>query len=255
MSDVFRELSNTRQTQDRLVLRRNSPGFHKPPKQRLTPDERKRIDYDIVSLKRSLNIYREENNKLKERAHNAKEELRSKKLYAKELNHNVHNLITMNKRTLMADPIDPKIREYISELEKEIKTVQKEKNALAQYARESRYHEVQAELKSSLEECRRLRGMIQAASAETVAEETDVHQLMLENKQLLKLIELRRREAEKAAQAKRGCRVRLRPKAVEKNPLKSKEDAVIEKEFRKIKQSLHERKVTGNHRVCCASEA
>lgn len=246
---MFRELSNTRQAQDKFLLRRNSPGFHRPPRQRLTPDERKRIDYDIVSLKRSLNIYREENIRLKERVHGVKEELRSKKQYARELNHNVHNLITMNKRTLLATPIDPKIREYIRDLEKEIKTVQKEKNALAQYAKESKYQEVQAELKASLEECRRLRGMIQTASTNPVTEEVDVRRLTLENKELVKLIELRRREAEKTALAGRGCRVRLGPKAGEKSPLKSKDDAVIEKEFRKIKQSLHERKVVDNRRI------
>jgi chromosome segregation ATPase len=227
---VFRELSNTKQTQDGNLLRRGSPEFYKPAKQRLTPDERKRIDYDIITLKRSLNICREENTRLKERMNKVKEELKSKKLHVKELNHNMHNLQTMNKRILMTTYIDPKIRQYIAKLEKEIKALQKERNALTQYTKETKYKEIQIELKNSLEECKRLRNMIEIVSSGKLKYEgnINVHKLALENKQLLK-----RLEQGKTTQLKKGFKMRF------KHTSKNKDK--VEKEFKKTKQNLHSR--------------
>ena len=231
---MFRELLNVKQAQDSTLLKRGSPGFYKPARQRLTPDERKRMDYDIVTLKRSLNICREENSRLKEKMNKVKEELKSKKLYEKELNHNMQNLQTMNKRTLMTEAIDPKIRQYITRLEKEIKTLQKERDALTRYAKESKYKEIQIELKNSLEECKRLRNMIETVVSGKLKDEKNVdsHKLALENKQLLKML-----KTGKTMQFKKGFKMRFKQRDVSK----SKDDVVIEKEFKKIKQNLHDR--------------
>lgn len=266
-SEAFQEHSNSRQGdyRNKYFLKKSFPGYSKSTKNRLTPDERKRIDNDMISLKHTLNLYREENNKLREQMNSVKRELKSKNSYAKELNNQV-NLLWINERASLMSPIDPKTRQQIKALEKEIKQVQRERNILAQYAKESKLEGVQAEVKIALEECRRLRSMIETVASGTLKDKEvddprevdNPQQLALENKQLIKKLEVKRQELERMkemVQLKRKFKMQFKPHVLSHasdmkkskkvaTSLRTEEDIYTEKEFKKIAQVLNERTFT-----------
>ena len=259
INEVFQDLSNSRQSQyfTKSITRKDSPGFSKSTKHKITPEECKRIHYDMINLKRKLNLYKEENIKLKAQANNIKRELKSKRSYAKEINKNTKRMLWIKERSLMM--MEPELTKRAKSMRREIEKTKQERDALAKYTNISKLQEVKDELIDSLEECKRLRGMIEEATNEEFnAERIDEpERLMMENQQLLKSLEIKRKELQRLKEVskkkyyKKGyyrSQTSEYKKSKKSTPLKSKETVQIENELRRIKQELDARILCFIHR-------
>ena len=215
-------------------MKRGSQSFTKP---RGLQEEKSRTDAEIVALKHNLNICREENTRLKEQMHRGQKEMEVKDVYIKELilKANAPNSSPKHNSSPSGPHLIIGLRQQIRELNSELNRVRKEKDELIKSNKATKLNETQAQLRASLEECKRLRGMFNAAISGKGTEVEDIPEseqkmvikkLTLENQELLKEmkkkdIELAKlREISKRSQSKK--RIQLKPNKVVLGPARGK---------------------------------
>ena len=166
-------------------------------------------------------------------------------------------MLWIKERSLMM--MEPELTKRAKSMRREIEKTKQERDALAKYTNISKLQEVKDELIDSLEECKRLRGMIEEATSEEFnAERIDEpERLMMENQQLLKSLEIKRKELQRLKEVskkkyyKKGyyrSQTSEYKKSKKSTPLKSKETVQIENELRRIKQELDARILCFIHR-------
>jgi len=153
-------------------------------------DEKKRVDYNIMALKRSLNICKEKNNKLKKHMNELKEEVKLKDLHLKKLFDKATHLFCVRNKSPLGPAAETELKNHVRTTQKKIDKARRQKEELTNNVKDSIIEDTQEELKNSLEECRRLRAMIEMARTEhTINTKVNFNQLLLENKRLLSIVE------------------------------------------------------------------
>jgi len=229
--------------------------------------EKRKMEAEIVALKHSLNICKDENSKLKEQNHKLHKEMENKDMYIKELftKINVHSSPKHSSSTSSVTNQINSLKKRIEDLTAELSKVKKQKEELSKTNRHTKLHETQAELKTSIEECKRLRGMLDNALKgnvnDIVENNTELQQkimlkkFILENQELTKTVQKQEKEILKLQQiSKRSQAIKdhlpskgplpIKSKTVEKpstTPSKVPKkglDTRIENELKIIKENL-----------------
>ena len=248
--------------------KKDSSSFLKP-----AIHDSRQFEAEILTLKHSVNLSKEENARLKSLLHKAQKEMETKDLYIKELmtrnspNPKAQALSSSNSSHLISS-----LRQQIRDLTAELKKTKKENEDVVKSVKMTKPQETQAELKASMEECKRLRNMLdtvlrgEAGTSENPRESDQrvlVKKLTLENQELAKTVKrqeqelLRSREQSKRIQPKKPAKsksreqkpaiqVQTQQKKVQKkppSPLPVNEEVErpshIEKELKQLKEHMN----------------
>lgn len=209
----------------------------------MTFDEKRRVDYDIMSLRHSLNINREENNRLKEQMKSIKQEVKFKDLHLKKLFNKATHIFCAQKKPSLRATAETELKNHVHQLQREIEKARRQKEELAHSCRDSTLQEAQNKLRNSLECCRRLRVIIQSAKTEPFPSiMPNYSQLLLKNQHLLSIIEKQSYELDRLRGVSRGrvklsscIRVSRRGSRTAATPLKSatRKNLLVESEPKK----------------------
>ena len=177
--------------------------------------DRKKFDYDMISLKRNLNLCKEQNNKLKDQMNILKKQVISKRKYVNELFGEATKSFCRQERASLGPNAEIELKKYVKTLEKEIEKATRDREELIKGCRESELIELKEKLTETLEECKMLRSMIIVANE--LDDKGDIKQLSAENKRLMKII--KRQSCElgqfKESNRKSGLGIRLKPRISE----------------------------------------
>lgn len=200
------------------------------------------MDNDIMSLKHNLNIFKEENNKLKEKLYRVQKEMESKDLYIKELSNK------SGSHTSQKPANKSELKKYIKELTTEIERMKQEKEQIMLYGKNSKLKELQMELRNTAEECKILKGMLASLKEPNGNEEVTgkiTKKLQTENQQLINKIQLQKYELErlkeslKKTQSKRSIKIKKEKRIDEATS--TKQNLKAGNDIKWVKQHLNQR--------------
>ena len=163
-------------------------------------------------------------------------------------NLHIKELLVKEKSSPKKDGID--LKQHVQELGIELEKVQHERDRLIQDTKITKLNEVMAELKVSKEESKRLKKMldeillIKMKNVPGIKGKIESIRLMLENKELVKMLQEQEHELEKLKDiAKRGqSRKKLKIKqGSKKSTIPTNENISIASKLKKIKENLSKR--------------